>query len=47
MLPIYCHFLVRLPGIYFVFIVVLSEVSRGIVLSFYVLFVEPVVKFNG
>ena len=33
-LPIYCRFLIRLPGICLIPVVVLSEVSRGIVLSF-------------
>ena len=47
MLPIYYYFLIRLSGVCFVSMVVLLEVSRGVVLSFYVLFVELVVEFNG
>ena len=46
-LPIYYCFLVRLPGICFIPIVVLLKVFRGIALLFYILFVEPVVKFDG
>ena len=46
-LPIYCRFLVRLSSIYFILIVVLLKVFRSIALSFYTLFVEPIVKFNG
>jgi len=46
-LPIYCRFLIRLPGICLVLIVVLLKVSKGVTFFFYTLFIEPIVKFDG